>query len=283
MPSPVRTIPLVLKIYAALTLVGAAAGFGHAAFVVLGYAAGGTGSLLFELTLAVFQVCLGIGLLRRQPAWRIVTLGCCWFIFAVSVTVLLSCCVWGLDVVSWPVLTAVTAAFGLNVWVYLVLWRPDVRALFRAPSETPRKVTRTVLIFSSVLLIGIGWLLYLYVVPVVGMISAMRAQMRVGEVYMDSLTEKDVQKWIERTSALLSKYKPGTDSIGTYGSRDKPIPPDLMELKIIRIDVDENRVSYVWLGGLDHTELVVQRMSDGSFTFTAHYNDISSRKIWPNE
>jgi hypothetical protein len=279
-------LPLALKLYATLTFVSAAVGLGHAAFMVFRQGSVGTRSLLFELGLAAFQVCLGIGILRRRPAWRIVTLVCCWFIFVVFVTVLLSWCL-SPDLVSWPVLAAATAALALNVWVYLVLWRPDVRALFRERPDAQRNVKRTVLIVSSATLIGIGWLIYLYVIPLVGMIfgvfPSMRAQMTVGEVYMDSLTEKDIQEWIVRTNTLLSEYEPGTQPIGVYGSSGKAIPPDLSELKIIRIDVSENRVSYVWMGGLDHTELEVHRLNNGIFIFTAHYNDERSRVIWPKE
>ena len=43
----------------------------------------------------------------------------------------------------------------------------------------------------------------------------------------------------------------------------------------------EDQVSYVWMGGMDHTYLKVQRMNDGDFRFTARYNDGKSRVIWP--
>jgi hypothetical protein len=101
------------------------------------------------------------------------------------------------------------------------------------------------------------------------------SQMAAGQVYMDSLTEKDIQVWTERTKKLLSEYEPVTGPIGVFGSGSdaKRIPADLSELKIIRIDMSEDNVSYVWLGGLDHTELRVHRLMDGSFEFVAQYND----------
>ena len=112
----------------------------------------------------------------------------------------------------------------------------------------------------------------------------MRAQMAAGRVYMDSLTEKDVPVWIDRTEKLLSKH-PDTVSVGIYqsGSPTNPIPSDLSELKIRRIDISENGVSYVWMGGLDHTELQIHRLEDGSFQFVAQYNDAKSKVIWPKE
>jgi hypothetical protein len=109
----------------------------------------------------------------------------------------------------------------------------------------------------------------------------MRAQMATGSEYMKSLSEADIKQWITRTEKLLSEYQPGSNSIGVYGQGAKPIPPDLQKLKIIRIDILEDQVRYVWMGGLDHTELEVDRLSDGSFKFIAHYNDQKSEVIWP--
>jgi hypothetical protein len=103
------------------------------------------------------------------------------------------------------------------------------------------------------------------------------AQMDAGRAYMDSLTEKDIPVWIERTEKLLSGH-PDSVSIGA-----RPIPPDLLKLKIIRIDISGNAVSYVWVGGLDHTELQIHRLENGSFQFVAQYNDARSKVIWPKE
>ena len=43
----------------------------------------------------------------------------------------------------------------------------------------------------------------------------------------------------------------------------------------------EDQVRYVWMGGMDHTELEVDRLPDGNFRFIAHYNDDKSEVIWP--
>ena len=98
---------------------------------------------------------------------------------------------------------------------------------------------------------------------------------------MKSLSEADIQRWIARTEKFLSEYQPGTNRIGIYGQGGKPIPPDLQRLKIIRIDILSDQIRYLWMGGLDHTELEVDRLSDGSFKLIAHYNDEKSEVIWP--
>ena len=115
-----------------------------------------------------------------------------------------------------------------------------------------------------------------FIFPIVGFIYHCHRQMNAGRTYMDSLTEKDILVWIDRTKKYLDEYDPKAYEIGA-----KPVPPELKQLKILRIDESTNFVGYVWMGGMDHTELGVERMADGSFQFTAMYNDASNKVIWP--
>src|SRR5438093_515032 len=83
----------------------------------------------------------------------------------------------------------------------------------------------------------------LFIVP--GWLSPFRlwrAQMRAGSAYMKSLRESDVPPWIERTKLLLAEWNPRLHPIGAYGLGGKPIPADLQQLKIIRIDILEDQV-----------------------------------------
>jgi hypothetical protein len=107
-------------------------------------------------------------------------------------------------------------------------------------------------------------------------------QMSAGSAYMKSLKQDDVQRWIDRSKKFLSEYDSKSQSIGVYGIGGKPIPPDLQQLKIMRIDISPNQIRYVWMGGIGpRTDLEVDRLSDGSFTLTAHYSDSDSEVIWP--
>lgn len=117
---------------------------------------------------------------------------------------------------------------------------------------------------------------YAYIFPIACFIYRGHVQMNAGAKYMDSLTEKDFQVWIDRTGKYLAEYDPKAYPIGA-----KPVPAELEQLKIIRIDESTNWVGYVWMGGFDHTALLVKRLADGSFQFTARYNDKSNRVIWP--
>jgi hypothetical protein len=112
--------------------------------------------------------------------------------------------------------------------------------------------------------------------PIIVMFHGWNQQMDAGRKYMDSLTEKDFLVWTERTQKYLSEFDPKSDPIGA-----KLVPIELQKLKIVRIDEGSNYVGYVWMGGMDHTELFVEQMPDGKFQFTATYNDESNRVIWP--
>ena len=100
--------------------------------------------------------------------------------------------------------------------------------------------------------------------------------MAAGQKYMDSLTENDIQVLVDRTKKYLDKYDSKADRID-----GKAVPTELQQLGISGISIDTNWVSYVWVGGFEHTSLEVERMTDGSFKFTAEYNDESNKVIWP--
>jgi hypothetical protein len=103
-------------------------------------------------------------------------------------------------------------------------------------------------------------------------------RMKVGKKYMDSLTDKDIQAWIQRSERYLKEDKPTN-----FNTDVRPVPADLKQLGIIMIDEDTNLVDYVWLGGMDHTELYVERFADANFQVTAVYNNYSNRVIWPKQ
>jgi hypothetical protein len=139
---------------------------------------------------------------------------------------------------------------------------------------------RTALILAAVF---VTLVVALFVAPPrFGPFRLWHAQMEAGSAYMKSLKESDMPPWIERSRHLLAEYRPDMHSVGVYGLRDKPVPTDLVRLKIARVDIFENKVCYVWMGGMDHTYLEARRLPDGTFTLVAHYNDYQSEVIWPN-
>jgi hypothetical protein len=188
------------------------------------------------------------------------------------------------------------AAFGLTFggWLWCVLF-------FRAPPAWWNSLTVFIVVYLIAVALSlrgirsiVGIIALTFALWSLGMVyikwsgwpfQYFHSQMTAGRVYMDSLTEKDFQVWADRTKKLLAEYEPGNGPIGVYGSGSdaKRIPADLAQLKIIRIDMSEDNVSYVWLGGLDHTELQVHRLKDDSFEFVAQYNDENIKVIWPKQ
>jgi len=124
-----------------------------------------------------------------------------------------------------------------------------------------------------------GWLVvfFVFIFPAVRQMNDFRRQMLAGQKYMDSLTEKDVPVWIGRTKKYLDDYGTNSSTIEV-----EPVSPDLQQLKIVTINyVAPNLISYVWVGGFDHTSLDIERMTNGEFQFTAVYDDESNKVIWP--
>jgi len=123
----------------------------------------------------------------------------------------------------------------------------------------------------------LGGLIVLIVVVFFGSyldIGASNKQMNDAKKYMDSLTDKDIQAWIQRTQTILKE-----DAPGEFTNRDAP--PDLEHLGITGIEEHTDEVDYVWFGGMDNTALDVERMSNGTFQVIAVYTPYSKRMIWP--
>ena len=105
-------------------------------------------------------------------------------------------------------------------------------------------------------------------------IGASQKEMNDAKKYMDSLTDKDIQVWIQRTETILRE-----DAPVEFTNRDAP--PDLQHLGIAGIEKIKDEVDYVWFGGMDNTALAVERMSNGNFQVIAVYTPYSNRMIWP--
>jgi hypothetical protein len=133
------------------------------------------------------------------------------------------------------------------------------------------------IIIGLVFLIIIGFPFLRFIFEMASFEYDLEKHMKIGQKYLDSLTDKDIQVWIQRSE----KYLKDDPTTNTMEWDDKPVPPELEQLKIVDIEVLSNEVDYVWVGGMDHTELDVERMTDGSFQFVAVYNNYSNRVIWP--
>lgn len=131
------------------------------------------------------------------------------------------------------------------------------------------------------LLLGAGLLILAYYAFLIYVLSVMSAgwseQMDVGIAYMESLTEDDVPYWIGISQDYLAQ--PCLPDCWEF--LDDEVPADLRDLGIIHVRIYGNDVYYGWLGGMEHTHLLVSQESDGSFSLIAHHNDeIPSKVLW---
>jgi hypothetical protein len=123
----------------------------------------------------------------------------------------------------------------------------------------------------------LGALIVLIVVVFLGTyldIGASKKEMNDAKMYMDSLTDKDIQAWINRTQTILRDGAPGEFT-------NRTVPPDLQRLGIAGIEESTNEVDYVWFGGMDNTALDVVLTSNRDFQVFAVYTPYSNQMIWP--
>lgn len=137
------------------------------------------------------------------------------------------------------------------------------------------KIVKTIILI--VIVIGTGLLIFIG-----QQLFIVLNQAPAGIKYLKSINEEDVQAWIKRTKKYLEEYDHQEHESGEYILSGKSIPLELQKLKIRRIDIYENYVYYVWMGGLDHTYLEVEKQENDTFKITAHYNDnVKPKIIWP--
>ena len=135
-----------------------------------------------------------------------------------------------------------------------------------------RRITITAIVASLILA---ALLLFTPILSIGVRFYSLNSGMREGQRYMDSLTDTDIQRWIERSKEYLAHADPQQHPIGAV-----PVPDDLKTHGIRRIDLWPDQVVYVWVGGLDHTLMSVRR-TNGSYQVYARYNENTGKAIWP--
>jgi hypothetical protein len=134
-----------------------------------------------------------------------------------------------------------------------------------------RFVKITAIVFGLLVFLFVGWVAFLCF----AFIYEDHRIQAIGRNYMDSLTDKDIQIWIQRTQKYLNEDNPKSVIIAA-----RTVPPELKQLKILRIDENPNEIDYLWAGLDTDTELKVERMGGGNFKVIAQYNDETNRVIW---
>jgi hypothetical protein len=121
-----------------------------------------------------------------------------------------------------------------------------------------KTITKALIACALAILVIIGFPVVRFVYEMAIWSYGDEKQMAAGKKYMDSLTDRDIQAWIQRSQKYLTEFPPTNFDVGLDSNS---IAPDLQQLGIIFIDVDTNLVDYGWLGGMDHT--IRYSMSNG--------------------
>jgi len=121
-------LPAAVITYAALAFLSGVADLVSAVWLFFVQPAA-LGTIIADGLWAVFSVCLGFGILRLRPAWRIVALIGCWIVFILFALVLVCWCVWPQSV-RLTLLVFLGAVAGLNLWFYLAFRSDEIRSLF---------------------------------------------------------------------------------------------------------------------------------------------------------
>jgi hypothetical protein len=132
---------------------------------------------------------------------------------------------------------------------------------------------------GSLIAIASGYFVYTVVFPIGLLIFSMSAQMNAGQAVLKGLTPEKLKIWADRSQSFWANTSKADYGMGVYGIGKKPIPVELAALKIIRIDIEEDSIEYVWLGGMDHTYLYIEKERHGNLHFYAQYDDETRKDL----
>ena len=131
---------MFIRVYAALAFLSAASALWNAGYIVIGgLATHHPIRLAYELIWAAFNVALAFGILRLRPAWRVVALVCCYWVFAIFALMLVAWCMWP-HRVTWQVMLIMLIAVAINSFFFYRFRQPDIRSLFHAASAAAPSV-----------------------------------------------------------------------------------------------------------------------------------------------
>lgn len=145
-----------------------------------------------------------------------------------------------------------------------------------------KKILRVLAVLAVLAAVASGILLIAYrskIEQIGALVKASKRQMQIGRTYIDSLDEQKCYEWIERTKGLIAKYGPVGSPIKLV---DSSLPEDLKAIGLVRVDIEENGIRYVWMGGMDHTNLYVRKNNSDEFEILANYDDATPEiTLWP--
>jgi hypothetical protein len=124
------------------------------------------------------------------------------------------------------------------------------------------KVNRVILIFVGIIVTVVAVLsFFASAAGSIGIFSAF--QEIAGQRYMDSLTPKDIETWIDRSTRLMDSVE--REAHGPVSLQEENIPIELRKIHVLGVNVGYNSVCYLWAGGMGCSYLQIERNGDGTF------------------
>ena len=133
-------------------------------------------------------------------------------------------------------------------------------------------IKRIVIIAIAIVAVYLGVKVYTITGEVAEWAAHSADQQGKGIDYMKSLSESEAKVVVQESLALM------TSAVDADRPLKPPIPQEWQSRGVIRIDVSNDTVSYIWLGGMEHTFLDVRLEENGDCKVMAHYDDDKSEQ-----
>ena len=106
-----------------------------------------------------------------------------------------------------------------------------------------------------------------------------KQQEKVGQRFMQSLSEKDLDGWVHWADEKMSCYE-RDHKADCVSIANKDLPMELRRINVLRLDMSTNIITLVWVGGMGNTSLQFRKERDGTMRVVAWYTDESSRELY---
>ena len=123
--------------------------------------------------------------------------------------------------------------------------------------------------------------IFLYLCYSIYTIFTLDKGVKIGIKFMENLNDEDLLYWANDALELHSVDSLKSKGIGAIRKVKDEIDDRYSEHGIIRIDVNEHSVNYVWMGGFDHTSLHFEISNDSIESVTAVYNNYARQQFYP--
>jgi hypothetical protein len=113
------------------------------------------------------------------------------------------------------------------------------------------------------------------------MFGMARVSMMKGQKIIENMDKNQLMYFVTDAKKLLFQDSLKRRGIGAQSAAKKNLKDEYKKFGIVRIDVLDSSVCYVWMGGFDHTYLSIGFHNDTVKRITARYNDYTGQDLYP--